>query len=119
MTLVEERRQTPLSLSPLPAFLTDTGQGKLLYIVKGWLLVFVPSIALSFGISSLVRQPAGPEFGTTGLTLMVLLVVVSPVIETFLMIPPLLLMDRLVGPRAAIVGSALLWGVLHSLAASL
>jgi hypothetical protein len=64
-------------------------------------------------------EAAGPQFEATGLTLMLLLVVVSPVLETLLMIPPLLILERLAGPRAAIVGNAILWGVLHSLAAPL
>ncbi len=119
MALSEEQRQAPLPLHPLPDFLADTGQAKLLYIAKAWLLVFIPSVALSAGVSLLVQKPAGPEFGATGLTLFLLLVVFAPVIETLLMIPPLLLIDRFAGPRAAIVGSAIFWGVLHSLAAPL
>lgn len=119
MELTKERRQTPLSLRPLPAFLADTAQGKLRYITKAWLLVFVPSIALAFAVPMVANEAAGPEFGASGLTLMLLLVVVSPVLETLLMIPPLLVMERLTGPRAAILGSAILWGVLHSLAAPL
>ena len=117
--MTQERRRTPLSLRPLPAFLADTGQGELRYIAKAWLLVFVPSIALAFAIPMVTSEAAGPEFEATGLTLMLLLVVVSPVLETLLMIPPLLILERLAGPRAAIVGNAILWGVLHSLAAPL
>jgi hypothetical protein len=119
VALPEEQRRAPLPLHPLPAFLADTGQAKLLYIAKAWLLVFIPSVALSVGISLLVQKPAGPEFGASGLTLFFLLVVFAPVVETLLMIPPLLLIDRFAGHRPAIVGSAIFWGVLHSLAAPL
>ncbi len=119
MTLLKEQRQAPLPLHPLPAFLADTRQPRLLYIAKAWLLVFIPSVALSVAVSLLVQRPAGPEFGASGLTLLFLLVVFAPVIETLLMVPPLLLLDRLAGPRWAIVGSAVFWGVLHSLAAPL
>ncbi len=119
MAVPEEQRPAPLPLRPLPAFLGDTSQAKLLYIAKAWLLIFIPSIALSAAVSMLVQKPAGPEFGATGLTLFFLLVLFAPVLETLIMIPPLLLIDRFAGPRWAIAGSAVLWGVLHSLAAPL
>lgn len=117
MEVTAERAPSPLSLWPLPSFLADTEQGKLRYILKAWLLVFVPSIALAFAIPMVANEAAGPEFEASGLTLMLLLVVFSPVVETLLMIPPLLVIDRLAGPRAAILFSAVLWAVLHSLAA--
>ena len=70
-------------------------------------------------LAQVPNAPAGPEFGATGLTLLFLLAVFAPVSETLLMVPPLLLMERLAGPRLAAAGSAILWGVLHSLASPL
>ena len=48
-----------------------------------------------------------------------LLVVFAPVIETLIMVPPLLLLNRLFGSSAAILLSSLGWGVAHSLQAPL
>ncbi len=119
MLLPDPRRGSPISLHPLPAFLANTRQPVLAYILKAWLLVFLPSVALSVAISLLVQQPAGPEFQATGLKLFLLVALFAPVAETLLMIPPLLLLERLAGARLAIVGSAILWGLLHSLSAPL
>jgi hypothetical protein len=58
-----------------------------------------------------------PVFPETGLWLYFLLVVFAPVAETLLMVPPLLLLNRFLGPAPAVAGSAILWGALHSLAA--
>jgi len=98
----------------LPSFLFDTGQPKLAYIAKAWLLAFLPSAALAVLVSSLAESPPAPDFGGTGPVVFGLLVLFAPVLETFLMVPPLLLMNRFLGPAPAIAGSSLLWGALHS-----
>ncbi len=118
-----ERRE-PVSLRQphlrfLPAFLADTSQPKALYILKGWLLTILPSIALAvlIGIISttIAGQAQGPSFAQRGPLLAFLLVVFAPVVETLIMVPPLLLLNRLFGPAAAAILSALGWAIVHSL----
>jgi hypothetical protein len=99
----------------LPHFLRDTSQARALYVLKAWLLSFIGSIPLALAVSGLAESPPSPEFGATGGGLIFMLVLVAPALETLLMTPPLIL-DRLFGPIPAILGSALGWGVAHSLA---
>lgn len=101
----------------LPAFLFDTRQAKPLYVLKAWLLAFIPSVALSALVSSVAPGAEQPQFGPPGWMLVFLLVIFAPAVETALMIPPVMLLKRFFGPTAAVLGSALLWGILHSLAA--
>ena len=98
----------------LPSFLFDTEQPKTFYVLKTWLLTFIPSIVLGAVITGLAPAAPMPEFGGTGLAVYLLLILFAPVVETFIMVPPLLLLNRLFGETAAVVGSALLWGLLHS-----
>jgi hypothetical protein len=107
----------PLNQRLLPRFLSDAKQPWPLYVLKGWLLTLLPSIALSLLVATSAGTATGPEFGPAGPLLIFLLVVFAPVTETLIMTPPLLILNRLLGPDAAVIGSALLWGVLHSLAA--
>ena len=46
-----------------------------------------------------------------------MLTVFAPVLETLIMVLPLLLLNRLFGPRVAVVLSAAGWGIAHSFAA--
>jgi len=98
----------------LPAFLFDTDQPKLLYILKAWLLAFIPSIGLAGLVTWLAPEPPAPDFGGTGPGVAFAVVIFAPVVETLLMTPPVLILNRLLGPSAAILGSAILWGFLHS-----
>jgi len=100
----------------LPSFLFDTGQPKTVYVFKAWLLAFIPSLALGLIVTGLAPSAPVPEFSGTGLGVYLLLILFAPVSETFLMVPPLLILDRLFGQTAAVVGSAILWGLLHSAA---
>lgn len=100
----------------LPSFLFDTGQPKTVYVLKAWLLTFLPSLVLGAVVTGLAPGAQTPEFGGTGIGVYLLLVLFAPVTETLLMVPPLLLLNRLFGETAAILGSALLWGLLHSAA---
>ncbi len=110
--------ERPLYQRLLPRFLADGGQNSLLYVVKGWLLTLLPSLGLALVIGAMFGvEQSGPEFGALGPLLAFLLVVFAPVTETLLMTPPLLLLNRLFGPSAAVALSAAGWGVLHSLAA--
>ncbi len=103
----------------LPAFLADTDQPKALYILKGWLLTIVPSLALAalIGVIStaVAGEAQGPSFPQRGPVLVLLLVLFAPVVETLLMVPPLLLLNRLFGAPVAAILSALGWAIVHSL----
>ena len=103
----------------LPAFVFDTDQPRPLYILKAWLLAFLPSIALAALVTWLAPNPPAPDLGGPGLRMAVAVVIFAPVVETLLMTPPVLILNRYFGPTAAILGSAVLWGVLHHLAAAL
>jgi hypothetical protein len=99
----------------LPAFLRDTGHSKPAYVVKAWLLTLLPSLALAMIAGAVVGEEKGPNFGQPGYVLFFLLVVFAPVVETLIMVPPLLVLNRLFGPTPAMLLSALGWGVAHSL----
>ena len=101
----------------LPPFLFDTRQPWVAYLLKAWLLAFLPSVALGAIITTLAPAAPAPEFGGTGLGVYLLVVLFAPAAETLLLVPPLLLLRRLFGDTAAIVGSAMLWALLHSWAA--
>jgi hypothetical protein len=107
----------PLHLRLLPSFIADTSQPKTAYVLKAWLLTLLPSMALAAAAAALFPDVQGPEFGPPGLLLLFLLVVFAPVLETLIMLPPLLLLNRLFGPADAAILSALGWGIAHSLQA--
>jgi membrane protease YdiL (CAAX protease family) len=101
----------------VPAFLGDVGHPKPSYVLKSWLLTLLPSLALAAIVGMFAGDAATPEFGAPGLLLLFALVVFAPVVETLIMVPPLLLLNRLFGPAAAVILSALGWGIAHSLQA--
>jgi len=87
-------------------------------ILTGWLLSLTGSIALA-ALSQLVApELPSPEFPKvpTGI-LLFLLVVFAPLIETLIMAGFLSLFLRFMPPAAAILLSAVGWGVVHSLEA--
>ena len=104
----------------LPDFLFRSDDNRLAYIVKAWLLALLPSVALSLlanALSSAVAPgQAGPEIEVSTPALFVLLVFVGPLLESIIMGGVLLALTRWVSPARAIVASAVLWGVAHSLA---
>ena len=106
----------PSQLGLLPNFVRNTAQPRLLYVLKAWAVSLAGSVLLSLVISGLSETPPSPEFPQEGGSLLFWLVLFAPIVETFIMVPPLLVLDRLVGPLWAIAGSALGWGIVHSLA---
>lgn len=98
----------------LPRFLFDAGHSKPLYVLKAWLLALLPSFALALLVSLIADNPPAPDFGGTGPVVFAMLVLMAPVVETFLMTPPLLLFNRFLGAGPAVLLSAILWGALHS-----
>jgi membrane protease YdiL (CAAX protease family) len=111
----------PLHLRLLPAFIGDTGHSRRGYILKGWLLTLLPSLALAAVVgmifSAFFGKPQAPEFGEPGPVLVFLMVLFAPVVETLIMVPPLLILNRLFGPSPAAALSAIGWAIAHSLQA--
>ncbi|HEX8641283.1 MAG TPA: hypothetical protein VF704_09025 [Allosphingosinicella sp.] len=106
----------PRSLRFLPRFLFSPEGGAPAYVVKAWLLALLPSLAIGAAIAYLTSGEAGPEFRLPAPLFMLLVVAVAPLLETLIMIPPLLGLARLAGPGRAAIGSAFLWALFHSLA---
>lgn len=105
----------------LPRFLFDDDQPWWAYVLKGWLLILVPSIGLALLLGAIV-EPGGEalpnlSFPLPWWLLFLGIVIFAPVTETLLMLGPLLLVNRLIGPGAAAAASSALWGGLHSLQA--
>ena len=99
----------------LPSALAEPRQ-PLRAIFIGWLLSITGSLALAFATRALAPDLGTPQFPPVPAGVMLfLLVVFAPFIETLIMAAALELMLRLkVPPAAAIVLSALGWGIAHS-----
>jgi membrane protease YdiL (CAAX protease family) len=109
----------PRILAFLPRFLFDPGVPAWRYILFAWPLVAIPALALGWAATRLLPGLAGPELaGASTATIVIGVVLFSPAVETLLMTGPVLLLDRWRGPVVAVIGSSLLWGVAHSLAAA-
>jgi membrane protease YdiL (CAAX protease family) len=105
----------PSYLAWLPRFLFETDPSVLRYVVKAWLLALLPSIALSALVRLIAADAAAPEFPGEAGRLVLFVVLVGPALETLLLALPLLALNRLFGPGPAVIGSALVWAVVHSL----
>ncbi len=108
----------PLYLRFLPDFLFRHDQSPLLYVLKTWPLALLPSFALSALVGLLA--PAGtraPDIPVEGPVPLLLLIVVGPLLETLILAVMVLGLKRFVGTGPAVVISALLWAIGHSLAA--
>lgn len=86
-------------------------------IVIGWLLAFPGSLALAALAQWLLPAAEGPAFDVGGFAAIALLVLFAPFVETLIMAAFLELLLRFVPPPAAVLASAIGWGVAHSLAA--
>ena len=105
----------PAYIGWLPRFLFEADPFVLRYVAKAWLTALLPSLFLSALVRMVAIDAAAPQFpGSPGL-LILLVVFVGPALETLLLAVPLLLLNRLFGLGPAVVGSALIWAVLHSL----
>ena len=107
----------PAYLAWLPRFLFETDTVLSRYIAKAWLAALLPSIALSALVRLVAADAAAPQLPGDAERLVLFVVLVGPALETLLLAVPVLLLNRLFGPGPAVVGSALIWGVAHSLAA--
>jgi len=89
-----------------------------LAILTGYTLSIVGSLILAFLVGKIAPDLAKPDFkGLTGPVAILLLVVMSPFVETLIMGSVLIALQRYLAPAQSILCSALLWGVLHSLGA--
>ncbi|MDQ4087790.1 MAG: hypothetical protein M3177_07260 [Pseudomonadota bacterium] len=109
----------PRHLAFLPKFLFSAAEPKLGYVVKAWLLALVPSLALALAVTVAVGGAEPPPDEMRDPRFIFLVVAVSPPLETLLMIPPLWALEQRLGATRAVVGSALIWAALHSLASPL
>ena len=107
----------PPYLAWLPRFLFETDSVPVRYVAKAWLAALIPSIALSALVRLIAADAAAPQFPGEAGPLVLFVVFVGPALETLLLALPVLGLNRLFGPGPAVVGSALIWAVVHSLAA--
>lgn len=118
MTVPESFAERPAYLRFLPDFLFRQDEPPLPYILKGWLLALLPSLALAALAGSLASPSAEvPDIPVQGSTSLLLLIVVGPLLETLILLPMVLGFRRLLGPGPAVLLGALLWAIGHSLAA--
>jgi len=103
-------------MTRLPAALVEP-RNPLRAIVAGWLCAFAPSIVLALIAQWLLPNAGRPSFEVAGIETVAVLVVFAPLIETLIMAAVLELLLRFVPPAAAILASAIGWGIAHSLAA--
>ena len=97
----------------LPAALAEP-RNPLKAISVGWLCAFPPSLLLSILAQWLLPAVERPTFIVTGPATVAALVLVSPLIETLIMAAVLEVLLRFLPPAAAIVVSAIGWGLAHS-----
>ena len=100
----------------LPAALAEP-RNPLRAIAAGWLFAFPPSIVLALVAQWLLPEVGGPSFEVAGIGTVAMLVVFAPFVETLIMAALLELLLRFVSPVAAVLVSAMGWGIAHSLAA--
>ncbi len=86
-------------------------------IAAGWFCAFPPSLLLSILTQWLLPDVARPAFIVAGPMTVILLVIVSPLVETLIMAAVLEALLRFLPPAAAIVLSAIGWGIAHSVVA--
>ena len=84
-------------------------------ILIGWATAFPASILFGAFVSLLLPDAAHPEFRVDGAVALFALVIFAPVVETLIMGAVLLILLLFLPPVAAILVSAIGWGVAHSL----
>jgi len=103
-------------ISYLPKALLEPRR-PLFALAVAWVLTFVPTLALGAAVSAVMPHNAFPTFPTASWYLFSLLVVIGPMIETLIMGGALVLLRRFLSPTAAVLVSAIGWGIAHSTAA--
>ena len=124
--MTDTRIDTAPTLSP--GWRTGTGPLKVLprllfrderpwlAILVGWLLTIAGSTLIGWIIARIAPDNTGPDFGdVSAATKLILIALFSPIVETMIMAGVLSVLLRLLAPWQAVVASALLWGIAHSL----
>jgi membrane protease YdiL (CAAX protease family) len=104
------------SALPLPRPLLEARR-PFLAIGVGWLTAFLPGLALAALVTTLLPPSAQPQFAVPNVLAVLLFVIFAPVVETLIMAVVLGLLLRVLPAAAAVVVSAIGWGIAHSLAA--
>jgi len=102
----------PAYLAWLPRFLFSTDPVPERYVAKAWVLALVPSFLLSVALGWLLPDLPGSQFHASieRLPLLLfLLIVASPVFETLILLPMVLVLRRGFGAGPAVLTSAALW----------
>jgi hypothetical protein len=86
-------------------------------ILVGWLTASIPALALAVLASWLFPDAAGPQLPVGGVVPFLLVVLFSPVVETVIMALVIEVALLVLPPVAAVLFSAIGWGIAHSLAA--
>jgi hypothetical protein len=86
-------------------------------VAVGWLVAFPVSIALAWLAGLIFPHAAQPDLKGSPALVLFAVVIFSPVVETLIMGGLLLVLLRLLPETAAILVSAIGWGIAHSLAA--
>ena len=98
------------------------------YVLRAWPVAIVPTLAITT-IASIIAQLAGADhlfdesqwgnlFEMSSAMLLLQIVIVAPILETLLMAPLLALFVRVLPQRRyAVLASASVWAILHSLSA--
>ena len=89
-----------------------------LAIPVGAALTLAGSLALSAIATSFAPTLATPDFAQRGPTAFLLLFAFAPLVETLIMAAVLSLLARFLSPTIAVLVSAALWGIAHSVQAA-
>ena len=118
MTVPPITADRPFYLRFLPDFLFRRDEPPLAYILKGYLLALLPSLALSMLAGSVASPTAEiPDIPVQGSTSLLLLIVVGPLLETLILLAMVLGFRRFLGTGPTVLLCSLLWAIGHSLAA--
>ena len=111
------------------AVLQDRSVGPVRYALRVWPIALAPTLCIAIA-ASFIAHAVGAEFlfdegqwsgllDLPGWLMLLQVVLVAPILETLLMAPLLALLMRLFRRRRrwAILGSALVWAVLHGMSA--
>jgi membrane protease YdiL (CAAX protease family) len=105
----------PLRLLPAP--LREPRRAWLAILVGG-ALSLAGSLLLSSAASTIAPTLPKPDFLVRGPVAFAMLVLFAPLVETLIMAAVLSLLARFLSPTRAVLASALLWGIAHSLQAT-
>ena len=105
----------PLRL--LPAALREPRRAWLAILI-GVALTLSGSLLLSWLATMIAPTIAKPDFAMRGPVAFLALVLFAPLVETLIMAGVLSLLARFLTPTLAVLASALLWGIAHSLQAA-